>query len=80
MLTVGITEAIRRFSGLIDRVARGETITITRRGVPVAVLEPVDRPNRQRVRMAISRLGRIGKGKSLGGIAIKELIEEGRRA
>jgi len=79
LLTVGVTEARARFSELLDRVAGGETITITRRGVPVVVIRPVDQATKPEVREAISRLGEIGKGKSLGGITIKELIEDGRR-
>ena len=79
MLTVGITEAKAHFSELLDGVEKGETITITRRGVPVAVVEPVRGSQRRRVREAVARLEAIGKGKSLGGITIRELIEDGRR-
>jgi prevent-host-death family protein len=41
MDTVGAYEAKTHLSGLIDRVMRGERITIARHGVPVAMLVPV---------------------------------------
>jgi prevent-host-death family protein len=43
-----MAETKRRFSELLDRVARGETIAITRRGVPAAMLVPVSAPETKR--------------------------------
>ena len=40
MKTASITEAKNGLSALIDRVKAGESVVITDRGVPVAVLEP----------------------------------------
>src|ERR1700719_1163578 len=40
MATVGSFEAKTHLSALLDRVAKGERITITKHGVPVAVLIP----------------------------------------
>ena len=37
-MTVGSYEAKTHLSALLERVARGETITITKHGVPVATL------------------------------------------
>ena len=79
MVTVGAYEAKTHLSELLDRVAKGERIVITRHGTPVAALEPVDQPNRLQVKEAIERLKELSKGKSLGGLTIRELIEEGRR-
>ena len=42
MNTVGSYEAKTHLPSLLDRVAGGERITITKHGVPVAVLVPVD--------------------------------------
>jgi len=80
MLAVGITEARARFSELLDRVAGGETITITRRGVPVAVIRPVDEATKPDVGETLAQLREFRKGNSLGGITIRELIEDGRRS
>jgi prevent-host-death family protein len=41
MKTATITEAKNGLSALIDRVKAGESIVITDRGRPVAVLEPI---------------------------------------
>lgn len=41
MRTISATEASRGFSALIDAVARGEEVTITRAGQPVAEMHPV---------------------------------------
>jgi prevent-host-death family protein len=40
-MEVGVYEAKTHLPRLLARVARGETITITRHGKPVAVLRPV---------------------------------------
>jgi prevent-host-death family protein len=40
MTAIGTYEARTHLSQLLERVANGETITITRRGVPVATLGP----------------------------------------
>lgn len=42
MATVGAFEAKTRLSELLDLVERGEAITITRRGTPVARLVPIE--------------------------------------
>ena len=42
MYTVGAFEAKTHLSKLLDRVAKGERITIEKHGVPVAILQPVD--------------------------------------
>ena len=79
MITVGSYEAKTRLSALLDKVEQGEKVTITRHGVPVAVMEPVGAPDRAKVRQTIDKIRRHREGKSLGGITIRELIEEGRR-
>lgn len=40
MLQVSLSEAKRDFGALIGRVSRGEAILITKRGKPVALIEP----------------------------------------
>ena len=44
MKTVGLAEAKATLSALIDRVAKGETVTITRHNEPVAELRPLKPP------------------------------------
>ena len=79
MITVGSYEAKTHLPALLDKVAKGEQVTITRHGVPVAVIQPIAPGRAMSVGDAIDRLAELGKGKSLGGLTIRELIEEGRR-
>ncbi len=78
METVGTYELKGNLSKLLARVEQGESITITRRGKPVAVLGPptVAKPD---VKKVIEEFKAFAKGRSLGDITIRELIEEGRR-
>ncbi|MFN7552755.1 MAG: type II toxin-antitoxin system Phd/YefM family antitoxin [Pseudomonadota bacterium] len=81
MATVGAFEAKTKLSELLDMVERGEEVTITRHGEPVAKLVPVrGDAERARVEALIKEIKETRKGLTLGGgISIKELIEEGRR-
>lgn len=58
MKTASITEAKNGLSALIDRVKAGESVVITDRGVPVAVLEPA--PGRVDLDERMARLERAG--------------------
>jgi len=65
---------------LLDEVAHGETITITKHGVPVARLVPPEGSKRRDVGEAIEALRELRKGiKPLGDVSIRELGGEGRR-
>jgi prevent-host-death family protein len=55
MTAVGAFEAKTHFAQLLERVQRGEEITITRRGKPVARLVPVAAEHDPEVAMAIFR-------------------------
>jgi prevent-host-death family protein len=80
MATVGAYEAKTHLPALLERVAKGEQITITKHGVPVAQLVPVQAvPDREKRLAAIAELKHLREGRTLGGITIKQLIEEGRR-
>ncbi len=78
MRTVGAFEAKTHLSQLLDEVARGERIAITRHGVPVALLVPA-RPAEQDVDSIITALRRVTSGLRLDGLKPRDLIEEGRR-
>lgn len=75
---IGAYEAKTHFSELLDRAERGEAITITKHGRPVAQLVPVDNSTLRRRGEAVERLKQFAKGRTLG-VPIKQLIEEGRR-
>jgi len=79
MTTVGAFEAKTHLSELLDRVEKGEEITITRHGAPVAKLLPIDHWDRVAIRCAVEELRRLRKGTKLRGLKIKDMTEEGRR-
>ena len=80
MRTIGAYEAKTHLPRLLDEVARGETITITKHGAPVAKLVPVKKEASPKERVAaIERIQKLATGLSLGGLKIKDLIREGRR-
>jgi len=78
MTTVGIYELKAKISELVARAEKGEEVTITRHGRPVARLLPVDLPDAEEVRRAIQEIRRLRRGNRLRGLTTKELVEEGR--
>lgn len=79
MATMGAFEAKTHFSALLERVAHGEEVVITRHGQPVARLVPVAKAHDDRVGRVIEELKTLRKGSSLGGLSWRELRDEGRR-
>ena len=79
MQTVGSYEAKTHLPALLNRVAQGEQITITRHGVPVAMLVPPSETKKLDVHQTIQAMLESRKKWKLGGLSIRELIEEGRR-
>jgi prevent-host-death family protein len=79
MQSVGSYEAKTHLPALLDRVAQGEQITITRHGVPVALLVPASSSARPNVRETIKATIEFRKGHRLDGLSIREMIAEGRR-
>jgi prevent-host-death family protein len=78
MKTVGSYEAKTHLARLLDEVARGETITITRHGAPIAELRPARASAHRRPADVIAALQAARKGVTLGGIGLRTLIDEGR--
>lgn len=76
MTKIGCNEARLHLSQLLDRVAKGESITITRYGIPVAMLVP---PAARSADEAIEQLRQFGKGRRLDNLSIRDMIAEGRR-
>lgn len=78
-MQVGLFEAKTHLSDLVERAKRGERITITKRGVPAAMLVPVDQQASMSVSEAIDQLLELRKTISLGGLTIQQLRDEGRK-
>jgi len=79
MRHVGAYEAKTHLPQLLDEVASGESITITKHGVPVALLVPPTRTGTPAVRDTVAGLRAFRARHPLGDVSIRELIDEGRR-
>ena len=82
MATISAFEAKTRFGDLLDRVARGEEIVITRHDKPVARLVPEGRVPLRQVSEAVAELdalrGEMKKRRALTAKDIRGAIAEGR--
>lgn len=79
MKKIGAFEAKNRLSELLDAAENGEEIVITKHGRPVAKLVPIVEFDRAKARAAAEWLIEFRKKHSLGGLKIKDLINEGRK-
>ena len=82
MVIVGTFHAKTHLTELLERVAKGEKVVITRRGKPVAMLVPAETREGRDVATVIKEMlaVRDAGGPSLGpGLSIRQLIDEGRR-
>jgi prevent-host-death family protein len=79
MKSVGAYQAKTHLSGLLDEVSRGARISITRNGVPVAMMVPPSSRRKEDVVETIRKLKEVRKGITLGGGSVRELIDAGRR-
>lgn len=79
MRSIGAYEAKTHLPRLLDEVAKGERITITKHGVPVAVLVPPGASTGKDPDAVIRWMREFRKGHRLDGVTIRELIDEGRR-
>jgi len=78
MKRVGAYEAKTNLGRLLDEVAAGETITITKHGVAIAVLS-APAPGRESAAGAATALRAFRREHPLEGVTVRELIEDGRR-
>jgi prevent-host-death family protein len=80
MASVGAFEAKTHLSDLLDRVARGEKITITRHGVPAAWLAPVEEKEAKLThREIVEGMRALRKRVKPGKIGVRDMVQEGRQ-
>ena len=79
MREIGAFEAKNKLGTLLDWVAAGEEVLITRHGKAAARLVPAT-PGFDRAKAAQAARGLLdaSRGITLGGISIKDLVDEGR--
>lgn len=73
MDSIGAYEAKTHLPRLLNRIARGESFTITRHGRPVARLVPVEEDDRDRARRAARRI--VERRQRLKSAPLAELID-----
>ena len=79
MKTVGSYEAKTHLPRLLDEVEKGERITITKHGRPVAMLIPPTGQVAVDPDELIAWMREFRQRHPLDGVTIRELIDEGRR-
>jgi prevent-host-death family protein len=79
MRRIGSYEAKTHLPRLLDEVADGEAITITKHGVAIAILAPVSTRPTRTAHEAIAGLRAFRRAHTLEGTTLRELIDEGRR-
>ena len=80
MRKIDASHARTHFSELLNRVQQGESISITRRGVPIAVLIPVKVHSSDEKNHILKAFYKWRKGIHWGkGMDTKTAISEGRR-
>jgi len=80
MEMIGAFDAKTHLSALLDRVARGERITITRHGVPAAMLVPAGEVNPKLTHEEIVEgMRALRKRVKPDTMSVREMINEGRR-
>jgi prevent-host-death family protein len=78
MITVGAFEAKTTLSALLERVAEGEEVLITKHGRAVARIVPAVGVDRVRARAAIAAMRREARGRRLRGLLLRRMREAGR--
>ncbi len=79
METVGAYEAKTHLPKLLERVLKGEKITITKHGVPIAMLQPAESIRKTEPKKVIAELRKFRERHRLDGLSLREMIQEGRR-
>lgn len=83
-MEIGVYEAKTHFAELLERVQRGERVTITKRGKAVAEIRPASAPDTLGLQEALARLDARRQSRPRGRkpITIAEILaakNEGRR-
>ena len=80
METIGAFEAKTHLAALLERVSKGEKITITRHGVPAAMLIPIGgtQPKLSHKEI-VEGLRALRKRVKPGHMRVREMVAEGRR-
>ena len=79
MREIGAFEAKNKLGTLLNWVENGEEVLITRHGKAIARLVPAERGfDRAKAKQAAANIRARSVGVTLGGLKIKDLVNEGR--
>jgi prevent-host-death family protein len=80
MKSIGAFEAKTHLSELLERVSRGEKITITRHGVPTALLVPVaETAPKLTHKEVVEGMRALRKRVKPGKMSVRDMVNQGRR-
>ena len=80
MEVIGAFGAKTHLSALLDRVAKGERITITRHGIPAAMLVPVhEAAGKLTHEQIVEGMRELRKRVKPDSMSVREMINQGRR-
>lgn len=79
--SIGVYDLKNSLSAVLDEVAEGREVTVTRHGHPIARLSPVVRSTQEQRAAAIRTLHALAEGVAPlpKGVTVRDLIEDGRR-
>lgn len=80
MTNIGAYEAKAHLSEILKKVSKGERYLVTKHGTAIAQILPANTSSKIAVEEAIKQIKEIRKNNKLGGLSIRELREEGRKA
>ena len=81
MKFVGTYEAKTHLPSLLNEVENGQSIIITKRGKVIAKIVPATDAEQRDVKQVIAEFRAYSQrqGRTLGGLTVRDMIEEGRR-
>jgi len=79
MQEIGVYELKTHLAKYLKRVSQGYSFTITKNGVPIAVLQSYQSEKKEDIKQVIHSLREFRKDHNLGDLKIREMIEEGRK-
>ena len=77
MADIGVYEAKTHLASLLARVERGERFVITRHGLPIAQLVPVESRSDEAVRDTLGRLKAGREALARRGVRLEDLLAKG---
>lgn len=78
MEILSVVEAKKHFSEILRRAGAGERFTVTNHGRPIARILPPAGSTPEERQAAVERIKGRRNGQALGGLSIREMIDEGR--